>query len=183
MQKGCELEVFALKLGATLGVLAVDPLALEFKESFFAFVRDLETIAQKFCVDLTLPTTYSPDEEETFRILRALALNEPMNLKNFTTRLIKSAENAAVVPQQFREEMVFRMEHDSVKATLFGTNIDVGPTVIQIERAKVERLPETLQAFAKAKMGTAVPISLRPLSPVQFQSVKPELLLSARKGT
>jgi len=179
LQKGCELELFALKLGGTLCTLCIEPLALSFSETFFGFIDDLAAIATKFDSNFVLPEAagFSSDDEETFRILRAFALSEPLNVTNLTARLMKSPENAGLVPQQFRGEMAFRMEHESATVTLFGTRINMGPTVIQIDRAEVERLPETLQRFAKAKVGTAVPISLRPLTPVTFLLVDPASLL------
>jgi hypothetical protein len=109
-------------------------------------------------------------------------LSQPLNLTNLTSRLIKSPENANLVPQQFRDEMVVRIEHESATAKLFGTQINIGASVIQIDRARVERLPETLQRFAEAKMGTPVPISLRPLTPVNFLLVDRTSLLSARES-
>jgi hypothetical protein len=184
LQRGCDLEIFALKLDAKLCTLQVEPLALSYNEGFFRFVEDLNAIATKFNSNFVLPeaTAFSLDDEETFRILRAFTLSEPLDLANFTSRLIKSPENVDLVPQQFRDEMMFRMEHEGAIARLFGTQIKLGPTVIQIERAKVEGLVETLQRFAGAKMGTAVPISLRPLTPVQFLLVDRASLLSSRES-
>ena len=95
---------------------------------------------------------------------------------------MKSVQNADLVPQRFRDEMVFRMEHEAANAKLFGTQIKLGPTVIQIDRAKVEGLAETLHRFENARMGTAVPISLRPLVPVRFQAVERASLLASRES-
>ena len=74
-----------------------------------------------------------------------------------------------VVPEQFREEMALRFEHPNSVATLFGTNIQVGPTRIQIDRAEVIELSATMKRFNEAKIGTAVPFSFRPLVPVRFE--------------
>jgi len=183
LQKGCELEVFALKPDARLCVLQVKPLPFSFSATFYTFIDDLNTIAKRFNSDFILPerSSFSADDEETFRILRAFALSEPMDLTNLTCRLIKSPENAELVPQQLREETMFRMEHESATASLFGTQMSLGPTVIQVDRAKVERLPETLKVFVKAEIGSAVPISLRPLVPVRFLLVDRASLLSSRE--
>lgn len=181
---GCTLEIVALKLDALLCTLQVEPLPLPFKEAFFRFIDDLSAIATKFNSTFVLPeaTGFTDDDEETFRLLRAIARNEPLDLSNLTTRLIKSAENADLVPQQFRDEMVFRMEHEAASAKLFGTQIKLGPTVIQIDRAKVEGLAETLQRFENSRIGTPVAISLRPLVPVRFQAVERTSLLSSSKS-
>jgi hypothetical protein len=182
LQMGCDLEIVALKLDAKLCTLRVEPLSLSFNEPFSAFIDDLNAISTKFNSNFILPeaTSLSSDDEETFRLLRAFALSEPLNLTNFKSRLIKLPENAKLVPQQFRDEMMFRLEHENATATLFGAEIKLGPTVIQIDRAMVEKLPETLQRFASAKMGSSVPISLRPLTPVNFRLVERESLLSSR---
>lgn len=184
LQNGCQLEIFALKLSASIGTLQVEPLSLGFKEGFFKFIDDLNTITLKFNSNFVLPeaTGFSADDEETFRILRALALEEPLKLSRLRTTLIKSPENVELVPQQFQEEMVFRMEHKSARARLFGTDIVLGPTVVQIDHAKVEDLAGTLQRFAKAKMGAAVLISLRPLTPVRFLLVDAASLFSSQSS-
>jgi hypothetical protein len=75
------------------------------------------------------------------------------------------------VPQQFRSEIVLRLEHENSNATLFGTPIRLGPTRIQVDRAQVIQLSATMKKFTNAKMGTAVPIPLRPLVPVRFELV------------
>jgi hypothetical protein len=184
LESGCALEIVALKLDALLCTLQVEPLSLPFKDAFFTFVDDLNAIATKFNSNFVLPdvTGFSDDDEETFRLLRAIARDEPLDLSNFTTRLMKSVQNADLVPQRFRDEMVFRMEHEAANAKLFGTQIKLGPTVIQIDRAKVEGLAETLHRFENARMGTAVHISLRPLVPVRFQAVERASLLASRES-
>lgn len=85
--------------------------------------------------------------------------------------LIKSPENATVVPEQFGCEIVLRMEHENPTAALFGTPIRLGPIRIHIDRAKVIQLAATMKKFTKAKMGASVPIPLRPLVPVRFELV------------
>lgn len=182
LQTGCEVEIFALKLNASIGTLQVEPLPLDFKDGFFRFIEDLNAIAIKFNSNFVLPegAAFSADDEETFGILRAFALGEPQNITRFRTTVIKSPENAELFPEQFQEEQVFRMEHEDVKARLFGTDINLGPTVIQIDHAKVEDFADTLQRFAKANMGTAVPITLRPITPVRFLLVDAASLLSSR---
>lgn len=184
LQQGCELEMFALNLDAKLCRVCIEPLALPFKKGFFSFIDDLDAIATKFKSNFVLPDAagFNSEDEKTFRILRAFALSEPLNLTNLTTGLVKSPENAELVPQQFRDEMSFRMEHESATAVLFGTQLNIGSCVVQIDRAKVDRLSQTLQRFAKAKMGAAVPISLRPLSPVSFLLVNPASLLANSKS-
>ena len=184
LQRGCELEIFALKLNAKLGTLRVDPLALSFTQAFFTFIDDLNAIATKFNSDFILPeaTGFNSDDEKAFRILRAFVSSQPLNLTNLRSTLIKSPENAVLVAQQFRDELAFRIEHQGATAKLFGTQINLGPSVIQIERAQVERLRQTLQRFARAKMGAAVPLSLRPLTPVSFRLVDRSGLLSSQVG-
>ena len=185
LQKGCELEIFALKLDAKLCALQLDPLTLSFNEPFFTFIDDLNAIAKKFNTNFILPEEngISSDDEESFCVLRSLALSQPLNLTNFRTKLVKSPENADLFRRQFREEMfAFRIEHENPKAKLFGTQIDLGPTVIQIDRARVEGFPETVWRFKRAKMGDAVPISLQPLAPVHFLLADRASLFSLRES-
>jgi hypothetical protein len=160
--------------------LSVDPVPLSFKSGFFRFVEDLAAIATKFNVNFPMPATLklTREEEETFMILRALALNEPLDLERFTPTFTKSPENAMVVPQQFRDDFVLRIENENVNATLFGTHIRVGPTRILIDQAKVIQPTATINKFVKAKMGASIPIPLRPLLPVRFELVDRSALLS-----
>jgi hypothetical protein len=180
LQAGCTLELTSLKLNGHLCMLSVDPLPLSYRSGFFRFVEDLAVIAAKFNVNFPMPATLQlpRSEEEAFLILRALALNEPLELTRFTATFIKCPENATVIPQQFRDEIVLRMEHENSTATLFGTPIRLGPTRIQIDRAKVIQLSVTMKKFTKAKMGANVPIPLRPLVPVRFELVDRTALLS-----
>jgi hypothetical protein len=67
---------------------------------------------------------------------------------------------------------VVRLEHENANATLFGVPIRLGPTRIQVDRAQVIQLSATMKKFTNAKMGTAVPIRLRPLVPVRFELVE-----------
>ena len=104
-------------------------------------------------------------------------------MTNFRTKLVKSPENADLFRRQFREEMFgFRIEHENPKAKLFGTQIDLGPTVIQIDRARVEGFHRTVRRFKRAKMGDAVPISLLPLAPVHFLLADRASLFSLRES-
>ncbi len=181
LQTGCGLEILSLKLDAPLCKLQVEPLPLPFKRGFFKFVDDLAAIATTFRVNLIMPDTLemTRDAEETLLMLRAFALGEPLELDGFRNSLIKSAENATLVPQQFSEEIAFRMEHENATAMLFGTPIRLGPTAIHVGRAEVVKFSETMQRFAKAKMGTSVPIALRPLMPVHFDLIERKALLSS----
>ena len=159
LQQGCDVEVFSLKLGATLCTMSTDPLPLSFTDKFYAFVGDLNAISTRFGCDIPLPEAeeFTSENEETFTILRALALAQPLDIETFTIRLFKSEENASMVEQQFRQEMVFRFEHESARASLFGNPIQVGPTVIQIERGIIEDLEDTLDRFKQAEIGSAGP--------------------------
>jgi hypothetical protein len=179
LQAGCTLELTSLKPNGHLCTLAVDPLPLPFKPGFFRFVEDLASISTRFNVNFPMPATLklAREEEETFMILRALALNEPLELDRFTATLTKCPENATVVPQQFRDEIILRMEHENSTATLFGTPLRLGPMRIQIDRAKVIQMSATMKKFTKAKMGTGVPIPFRPLVPVRFELVDRTALL------
>jgi hypothetical protein len=182
LQQGCDVEVFSLKLGATLCTMSTDPLPLSFTDKFYAFVDDLNAISTRFGCDIPLPEAeeFTSENEETLTILRALALAQPLDIETFTIRLVKSEENASMVEQQFRQEMVFRFEHESARASLFGTPIQVGPTVIQIERGIIEDLEDTLDRFKRAEIGSAVPIRIHPLTPVPLALVERGALFSAR---
>ena len=182
LQQGCDVEVFSLKLGATLCTMSTDPLPLSFTDKFYAFVDDLNAISTRFGCDIPLPEAeeFTSENEETLTILRALALAQPLDIETFTIRLVKSEENASMVEQQFRQEMVFRFEHESARASLFGTPIQVGPTVIQIERGIIEDLEDTLDRFKRAEIGSAVPIGIHPLTPVPLALVERGALFSAR---
>ena len=173
LQKGCTLELTSLQLNDRICTLSVDPLPLPFTSSFLKFVEDLAVIAARFGVNFPMPTTLklTREEEETFMILRALALNEPLEVDRFTATFTKCPENAMVVPQQFRDEIVLRMEHEDVNATLFGAYIRVGPTRILIDRAKVIQFAATMKKFITARMGANIPIQLHPLVPIRFELV------------
>lgn len=185
LQSGCTLELVSLKLNGHLCTLACDPLPLRFKPRFLKFVKDLSAIAAKFNANFAMPSTLTlpPDEEEAFMLLRAFALNEPLELNRFTPTLIKSPENATIVPQQFRDEIVLRLEHENSTAVLFGTTIRLGSTKIQMDRVEVLQFSNTMKRFSGAKMGEAVPIPLRPLVPVRFEIVEPKALLSRSSGS
>ena len=184
LQQGCDLEVFSLKLGSKICKLVTEPLPLSFNDWFYAFVDDLSVIATRFNCDIVLPSSegFTSDDEETFKILRALALRQPLDIETFTIQLVKSEENAKLVQQQFRQEMVFRFEHESVKASLFGTPIDVGPTLIEMERARVEDVEDTLALFDRTELGSAVPIRIHPLTPVRFSLVERSALISSTES-
>ena len=117
------------------------------------------------------------EEEEAFLILRAFARNEPVELSQFTTTFVKSSANATVIPERFRKEMMLRMEHQNSTARLFGTSIRIGPSRIQLDRAKVVQLAATMRKFREAPMGAGVTIRLRPLVPVRFELVNRSALL------
>lgn len=184
LQSGCTLELVSLKLNGRLCTLACDPLPLRFKPRFLRFVKDLSAIAARFHANFAMPFTLTlpHDEEEDFMLLKAFALNEPLELNRFTATLIKSPENATIVPQQFRDEIVLRLEHENSTAVLFGTTIRLGSTRIQMDRVEVIQFSNTMKRFSDAKMGEAVPIPLRPLVPVRFEIVEPAALLSRRSG-
>jgi len=182
MQRGCDLEVFSPKLDATLCSMRSAALQLPFTEKFYEFVNDLNTIATRFSSDFVLPEgqAFSSEDEETFVILRALAFGTPLEIETFTIQLIKSEENAAIVEQQFRQELVFRLEHENVRASLFGTPIQVGATVVHIERGVVKDAEDAIERFKRAQVGASVPIPIQPLTPVKFVVVEREDLLSQR---
>jgi hypothetical protein len=170
LQQGCDIELFALQLSAKLGILRVEPLDLGMTPAFFSFIDDLSAIDDRFEADLRLPTqeAFTEADEKTFRLLRAFVINEPIQLSNWTMPLVKSNENAESVPQQLTSTGAFAMEHDSATATLFGTKIGIGRCLIHVAHAEIENLQQTVATFRQAEIGDVVPISLRPISPVQF---------------
>lgn len=183
MCKGCDVELFAIKLDAKLCKFRIDPLPPVLSDGTLQVVEDLNSIAAKFNKNFVLPEddAFGPADEETFRILRAFTLGEPLELENFRSNLIKTTENSRLVSSNLSEEMAFRLEHESATATLFGTHIDLGPTIIQIDRARINDLSMTIQNFSRAEIGAAVPISLTPLTPVHFRLTDRASLLSTNE--
>jgi hypothetical protein len=169
LQDGCELDVFSLKVGAKICTIALEPILLPFGEPFFRFITDLNTIATKFGSNIILPEIdrLTAEDREVFSILRAFALNEPLDMGKFSGTVLKSSENAESIAKMLSTEMNLRLEHESTNASLFGNQINLGATRITIERAKVNKLRETMNSFSRAKPGQSVSFSFLPLVPAK----------------
>jgi hypothetical protein len=169
LQQGCNVELFSLAVNGKLGKFSVGPINLELKPGFFSFIDDLFAISAKFACDIRVPhpDEVTEDADEIFRLLRALAKDEPLPLKNVTIQLVKSAANAETLPQTLAKPGSFRMEHKESSAVLFGTHIDIGAVAMQFE-GEVSDLQEMLSRFRQAEIGDSVPVSFRLLAPVQL---------------
>jgi len=181
VQDGCEIELFALKVGAQLGMMNVQPIDLHLKPGFFSFVDDLMKITERFHADLVLPKPdqFTRDDEEAFFLLRAFALNQPIELKQFAFTLVKSSENAELF-LELTGFQAFRAEHEYFTAVLFGTQIKNGPCAIQMDKAEIENLARTLSKFRRARIGEGVRVVLHPLTPVKFELIGAPAALTAR---
>lgn len=175
VQEGCEIALFALKLHAKPIRMHVPPVDLGLTASFLSFVQDLAEIAKRFNTDFVLPPpeNFTAEDEEAFHLLRAFATGRPIHLSEFAMSIVKSSENAELLPSTLPEVAAFRTQHESFVASLFGTRVEVGACAVQIDKARVKDLEQTISTFRQAQIGQDVRIVLRPLVPVRYELLAP----------
>jgi hypothetical protein len=91
-------------------------------------------------------------------------------VNNISVILTKSEENKDSLPELLASGRgFFRFAHPrlSPPPTLFGTLIDTGPVMEDVE-AEIKDLAATLKSFREAAIGSGVKMSFRPLAPVRF---------------
>jgi hypothetical protein len=115
-----------------------------------------------------LPEKIEKEDYETIHFVRQFMENGTIEFENLSIVITKSVENREMLPQYLSNgKGFFKLEHTQQNPPrLFGTPIDMGRVVIEIE-AKITDLSATLKRFAKAKVGAGVRIVLKPLGPVR----------------
>jgi hypothetical protein len=102
--------------------------------------------------------------------------NGTIEMSAISMTLVKSVKNKDSLPQQFASgKGVFRytnQQHTPVPK-IFGIPINTGPIAMDVE-AELNNLPETLEIFRKARVGSGIRVSLRPLGPVRVSLLSEE---------
>jgi hypothetical protein len=133
-------------------------------------ISDLVSIADRFKVDLQLPSRLLRKDLESIALLKRYMENGTIELSDISMTLVKSEENKDSLPQQFANgKGLFRytnQQHAPVPK-IFGIPINTGPIAMDVE-AEIRNLPETLEMFRKARVGSGIKVSLRPLGPVRL---------------
>ncbi len=131
-------------------------------------IADAVSIANRFGVSLKLPEKIEKQDYETIHFVKKFMETGTIEFDNIAIVITKSAENQDILPQYLSNgKGFFKLEHTQQNPPrLFGTPIDMGRVVIEIE-AEITDLAATLKRFAKAKAGAGVRIVLKPLSPVR----------------
>ena len=180
LRAGGELEFFDLEaeaVFATVGGATLDgenPAELGFHQ----MVSDLAQIAERFRVEIRLPSDMSDEHLESIVFLKTLIEGGSLPIENISAVLIKSEENRLAVPQLLTESGGrLRLEHQRCEPmpTLFGQTIDTGPYALEAD-VQFNDLAGTLQNFQSAASGEGTRISCRPVSPVRFSLLSKEEL-------
>jgi len=180
LREGGELEFFDLEAeavfatvgGATLG--GESPAELGFHQ----IVTDLAQIAERFGVEIRLPSDMSDQDSESIVLLKTLIQAGTLSIENISAVLVKSEENRHTVPQLLTESGGrLRLEHQRCEPMpkLFGQEIDTGPCAVEAD-VQFNNLAATLQNFQAAAIGEGTNISCRPVSPVRLLLLSKEEL-------
>ena len=139
-------------------------------------IRDLVSIADRFRVDLQLPSRLSRKDLESIALLKRYMENGTIEMSAISMTLVKSEKNKDSLPQQFASgKGVFRytnQQHTPVPK-IFGIPINTGPIAMDVE-AEINNLPETLEIFREARVGSGIRVSLTPLGPVRVSLLSEE---------
>jgi len=121
-------------------------------------VNELVEIADRFRVNLILPDKLVRKDYETIAFLNRYIDGGTEEVKNVSVVLTKSEENKDSLPELFASGGgVFRFTHPRISPppTLFGTLIDTGPVMEEVE-AEIKDISATLGSFREAAVGAGV---------------------------
>jgi hypothetical protein len=165
-----QIEVFDLKQEQMMyaGEVAV-PDDEVFPEGTKRIVDDLARIAQTFNADVRIPRQMSSQELETILFLNAYAAQGAMRIGNITISMVKEEWNRELGSKELAfARGVYRFARPGHQEMLFGTPIDIGPSVIEVE-CEVVNASDTLKRFDQTALGDDVGITFRTLAAAQFR--------------
>ncbi|MCU1272397.1 MAG: hypothetical protein JWN74_3691 [Acidobacteriaceae bacterium] len=121
---------------------------------------------------MNLRTGAKPTEKdlEAIALLKRYMDNGTLDVSDITMTVAKAEENKGLLSEQFPDgKGLFRVAHQEHTPVpeIFGIPVRTGPVAMDVE-AEIRDFPETRERFQKARIGSGVKISLRPLGPVRF---------------
>jgi hypothetical protein len=181
LEAGGELEFFDLEAERVFATIGGADLGEKTpaERGFRQIVTDLAQIAERFGVDVQLPSDMSDEDSESIVFLKTLSQGATLPIENISALLVKSEENRDLMPQMLTEAGGFlRIEHQRREPMpkLFGAAIDTGPFALEAQ-VQVDDLAGFFPTFETAAIGDSIPISFRPMGPVRF------LLAPFERGT
>jgi hypothetical protein len=165
-----ELHMIDLETDKPFILAIVDlPELTEKQIGFRLMIRDLVAIADRFRVEFQVPAKVTRKDLQTIAVLKRYMENGTLELSDISMTLLKSDENKDVLPERFASGkgfFRFTSERHTPIPKLFGMPIDTGPVAMDVE-AEIKNLSETLEAFRRARVGTGVKMSFRPMRPMR----------------
>jgi hypothetical protein len=171
LREGGEIEVFDLERQTVFVRAKIDLDEVpERKPEFEDLIDELIKISDRFGVKLPLPGDISEQDLDSLLLLKTFVEGGTLPVNNISLVIGKSEENRETFPKLIVTEGAYRLEHQrqTPSPKLFGIEIDTGPCVICVDRARVKNLAETIRRFNEAEIGAGVPVSLEPLAPVRL---------------
>jgi hypothetical protein len=127
---------------------------------------DLVRIADRFNVDLKIPSKLKREDLEAIALIKTYMENGTLDLSDISMTIVKSKENKDDLPEQLATgKGFFRFTNEQLNVEILGTPIRTGPVAMDVD-AEVKDLTVTLEKFHSARIGDGVRLSFQPLGPV-----------------
>ncbi|MGO9641534.1 MAG: hypothetical protein ACLP1Y_09555 [Candidatus Acidiferrales bacterium] len=140
------------------------------QHAYRRFVNDVAQIADRFKVDLRIPSKLTDEDLVSILVLKSFAEGSSIEVENISATIVKSEDNKDLLPQALASGRgFFRFAHPNhePKFRLFGLDVDTGPYLIEAE-CEINGLPTVLEEFQRASIGDGVAISFKILNRPRF---------------
>ena len=110
-------------------------------------------------LNIERPDLISPGDFEVARILSKALAGDGNFIKDCSARFVKSGDNsaAAEIAEAFSlSEVSVRLPLQLSDLELFGTEVVLGPVIVELSRARLRDQRVTLDAWATAAVGESV---------------------------
>lgn len=164
-----QMEVFDLQSEKILFATTIERAADSDDIARRNFFTDLAHVADVFKLEVRIPSTTTQEDIDSLLLLKTFAESGTFNLENISASVVKTEENQNLPQRLANGRSVFRFVHprQEPKPKLFGLYVDTGPCSIEAE-CELNDLPKTMEEFRQAAMGSAVPLSFKPVKPARF---------------
>jgi hypothetical protein len=137
----------------------------------YEIIDDLRQIANRFNLNLKLPTDVSDSDFEAISFLKELMRGIEYDSDSVTFTLEKS-DTKIGIPPVATYRTVYETYHPQPK--LFGHVVTTGPVAVTLNQAEVADYDATISAYKASQIGDSVTFKFIPQSPVRIELVKPD---------
>jgi hypothetical protein len=160
LRDGAQIEIYDLEHEKVLGKLQA-VLPVPSREPIEHLVWDAEQIAEKFGLELRLPSAIKRDDFAQVAMLKALIDGAPLPVTSFSAKIVKTADQSASAELQRAQlfDVLTEVSKLTPEPRIFGVPINTGPITLTIKRAVILKARQFWKEYRGANQGE--PISFR----------------------